>query len=179
MTEKLFQRTNSLAPDYQTSLSYEKQLQNAVRDRRAHFLTLCECLQKSCLFSWLCCKKPPTFCHFCCKDDWYEQKRKLFTIHNTALERLEIELDVVQFIKHIRLTRFLTTMLLNKTQKPLFKLFDKYHINSKQVGNGVDVFEEEVDMLCDEGFRPDLDKIDQLIYESIFPDSSGFDQGSR
>jgi len=35
----------------------------------------------------------------------------------------------------------------------------------------VDVFAEKNDMLCDEGFNPELDKMDRLIFDEIYPDS--------
>jgi len=74
------------------------------------------------------------------------------------------ELDIVEFIKHIRLIRFIGKLLLNKTQRPLLKLFNEYYLDPQSVEKGIDVFQEDVDLLCDEGFRPDIDKIDKCIF---------------
>jgi len=61
-------------------------------------------------------------------------------MHHVAMDRLSKELDVVEFVRHIRLTRFLTSISLNKTQKNLAKLFKNYHLDDKDVTNMVDVF---------------------------------------
>eukprot|EP00352_Strombidinopsis_acuminata_P000102 CAMPEP_0176338602 /NCGR_PEP_ID=MMETSP0126-20121128/83_1 /TAXON_ID=141414 ORGANISM="Strombidinopsis acuminatum, Strain SPMC142" /NCGR_SAMPLE_ID=MMETSP0126 /ASSEMBLY_ACC=CAM_ASM_000229 /LENGTH=51 /DNA_ID=CAMNT_0017681665 /DNA_START=582 /DNA_END=737 /DNA_ORIENTATION=+ len=50
----------------------------------------------------------------------------------------------------------------------MFKLFSKYHIQHDI--EDIDVFKLEQDMFFDEGFKPDTDKLDMLIYKEIFPD---------
>lgn len=86
-------------------------------------------------------------------------------MHHVAMDRLSKELDVVEFVRHIRLTRFLTSITLNKTQKNLAKLFNKYHLHEDDVTNMKDVFHEDFDLLFDDGFDPDKDKLDAEIYK--------------
>lgn len=57
-------------------------------------------------------------------------------------------------------------MQLNKTQRPLVKLFSRYHLEDVE-DSGED---NELDLLMDEGFRPDTDKVDEFIYAEIFKD---------
>lgn len=66
---------------------------------------------------------------FCCKQsECYKRRQTRFKRHQTAQQRMAKETDFFQFLKLLRITRFMAKFFFKKYQRDLVPYFHKYQL---------------------------------------------------
>ena len=110
-------------PPIENSELAKKALESTVIERGKYYYGFIEYQVTWMLRSCCCC------CCFNKKSLWWKKREFNFTRYEEAVERLNKEIDVLNYVSTQRLTNFLAKLFLRPHQRELVKSFKKYQLD--------------------------------------------------